>query len=455
MTGSVRRSYSEKKSLRRQLSFTDIYFASIGGQSPFLSILTYGTAMIIYVGLLAPIAALLGTLLVLLNGIVVYELSRQITKTGGYYKYAHLLLSHRVGIETGFLYLFYSILYGVSYAFGISYLSSWLFNWDPTITMIVVLLITAFLAISGIKPSTKYAIIAGSVEIAVLLLVGFTLMYLVHFKLSNPFMGGVSLSNLGLAVIYAAAIPTGYGAITPLSGEAKNPKSTIPRAVIAVILTGGILAAFDVYAFANAGMVLFHDNINQVISTPSPVLYVLRKYIGDYLDPIIIFAMLSDGVLGTLAFSIAASRTIYAMSVDGYLPSIFSQLNNKGNPIFSVILVSGITLGISVMLTNIFHGPLHAFLVLGALSTMAGLVVHLVSSFALARIGIGRRVNKWITMSVIASGITIYSLLAALAKMSSTYVEIFLLWMILAFIYAEAYSIVNNQVRHRYPATME
>jgi len=95
--------------------------------------------------------------------------------------------------------------------------------------------------------------------------------------------------------------------------------------------------------------------------------------------------MLSDGVLGTLAFSIAASRTIYAMSVDGYLPSIFSQLNNKGNPIFSVILVSGITLGISVMLTNIFHGPLHAFLVLGALSTMAGLVVHLVSNFALAR----------------------------------------------------------------------
>jgi len=70
--------------------------------------------------------------------------------------------------------------------------------------MIVVLLITAFLAISGIKPSTKYAIIAGSVEIAVLLLVGFTLMYLVHFKLSNPFMGGVSLSNLGLAVIYAS-----------------------------------------------------------------------------------------------------------------------------------------------------------------------------------------------------------------------------------------------------------
>jgi len=64
-------------------------------------------------------------------------------------------------------------------------------------------------------------------------------------------------------------------------------------------------------------------------------------------------------------------------------------------------------------------------------------------------------VNKWITMSIIASGITIYSLLAALTKMSSTYVEIFLLWMILAFIYAEAYSIVNNQVKHRYPATME
>lgn len=40
--------------------------------------------MIIYVGIMAPLAALLGgTVLVLFNGLVVYELSKQITRTGG------------------------------------------------------------------------------------------------------------------------------------------------------------------------------------------------------------------------------------------------------------------------------------------------------------------------------------------------------------------------------------
>ena len=455
MTGTTRRSYGERATLKRQLSFMDVYFASIGGQSPFLSILTYGTAMIIYVGIMAPLAALLGTVLVLFNGLVVYELSKQITRTGGYYKYAHLLLSHRVGIETGFLYLFYSILYGASYAFGISYLSAWLFNWDPTLTMVAVLIVMLVLAVSGIKPSTKYAVVAGSIEIAVLVTIGIVLLYMADFRLSNPFVGKVSLSNLGLAVIYAAAIPTGYGAIAPLSGEAKNPKSTIPRAVIAVILTGGLLAAFDVYAFANAGMILFHDNINQIISTPSPVLYVLRHYMGIYLDPVLIFAMLSDGVLGTLAFSLAASRTIYAMSVDGHLPRALSQVNSKGNPVFAVMLSSISMLVLSVLLSDYFHGPLGAFLVLGALSTMAGIVVHLVSNIALIRIGIEKRIRKWITISTVASGITIYSIISAFTKISPVYVEVFLLWLLFAFIYAEAYSIVGSQLKHRYPATTE
>ncbi len=313
------------------------------------------------------------------------------------------------------------------------------------------------MAVSGIKPSTKYAVVAGSIEIAVLVTIGVVLLYMADFKLSNPFVGGgVSLSNLGLAVIYAAAIPTGYGAIAPpLSGEAKNPKSTIPRAVIAVILTGGLLAAFDVYAFANAGMVLFHDNINQIISTPSPVLYVLRHYMGIYLDPVLIFAMLSDGVLGTLAFSLAASRTIYAMSIDGHLPRALSQVNPKGNPVLAVLLSSISMLALSVLLSNYFHGPLRAFLVLGALSTMAGIVVHLVSNIALIRIGIEKRIRKWIAISTIASGITIYSIISAFTKISSVYVEVFLLWLLFAFIYAEAYSIVGSQPKHRFPATLE
>jgi len=81
-SGGEGRQYSSGSGLRRVLSFREVFFASLGGQSPFLSITTYGTAIILYAGLLAPLAALIGTLIVLVNGLVVYKLSQRITKTG-------------------------------------------------------------------------------------------------------------------------------------------------------------------------------------------------------------------------------------------------------------------------------------------------------------------------------------------------------------------------------------
>ncbi|TRM72990.1 amino acid permease, partial [Sulfolobus sp. A20-N-F8] len=105
----------------RHLSFLDIVFLSMGGQSPFLSILTYGLAAFLYAGLFGPIAIILGTLLVLINGLVVYELSKRFTKEGGYYTYAFYSLTKRLGFETGWLYVFYSLTYGVAYILGATY----------------------------------------------------------------------------------------------------------------------------------------------------------------------------------------------------------------------------------------------------------------------------------------------------------------------------------------------
>jgi len=252
-----RRQYSNSSGLRRVLSFREVFFASLGGQSPFLSITTYGTATILYAGLLAPLAALIGTLIVLVNGLVVYKLSQRITKTGGYYTYANHLISHRVGIVTGFVYLFYSILYGSAYAIGAAGITWFLFHINFTYTLTVLLVVQAVLAILGIKPSARYAVLAGSLELGILVAIGAILLYLSHFNLNLINGQGVSLTQLGYAALFAAAIPTGYGTITPLSGETRMASKTIPRAIVAVILAGGLLAAFDLLAFNSAGLALF------------------------------------------------------------------------------------------------------------------------------------------------------------------------------------------------------
>lgn len=143
---------------KRHLGFIDIVFLSMGSQAPFLSILTYGVEAFIIAGFLAPIAIILGTLLVLLNGFVVYELSKRFTKAGGYYTYAFYSLTKRLGFETGWLYVLYSTTYGVAYVFGTTYIIYHILGVNPWIIGLGLLSIASLFAIMGIKISTKYAV---------------------------------------------------------------------------------------------------------------------------------------------------------------------------------------------------------------------------------------------------------------------------------------------------------
>ncbi|WP_054857374.1 hypothetical protein [Vulcanisaeta sp. JCM 16159] len=91
------------------------------------------------------------------------------------------------------------------------------------------------------------------------------LLLIPHGILFNPFayVSSVPLSTLMVAVVYAIAIPTGYGTIAPLSGEVKRARETISRAVETVIITGGALAALAIYSTAVAG--LSYMNIHEFI----------------------------------------------------------------------------------------------------------------------------------------------------------------------------------------------
>jgi amino acid transporter len=67
---TVKTDLQARADLKRQLSFRDVFFLSFGGQSPLLSILTFGAVALTLAGYLGPIAVLLATLVVLANGLV-------------------------------------------------------------------------------------------------------------------------------------------------------------------------------------------------------------------------------------------------------------------------------------------------------------------------------------------------------------------------------------------------
>ncbi|MEM3293247.1 MAG: APC family permease, partial [Metallosphaera sp.] len=321
-----RDSYEHHGEPKRVIGVTDLIFISLGGQSPFLSVLTYGVEAYLLVGRGAALAIILGTVLVLLNGMVVYILSRKFTKTGGYFTYAYYTLTKRLGFETGWLYLLYSSMYGSAYVLGASYILSTILHISAVIIAVVILLISSIFALLGIKPTAKYAIIASLIEIGMMTALAILFMYSTRFYIYNPIPSNISVTTFALAILFGSSIPTGYGSITPLSGEVKNPERNVPKAIITVILIGGLLSAFDIYGITDH-VIYFNLTANQL-----NLIQLIEDRFGIITLAFVLFAAANDGILATLSFMTATSRTMFAMSRGGFLPELLGKLESVRGP---------------------------------------------------------------------------------------------------------------------------
>ncbi|ARM75482.1 APC family permease [Acidianus manzaensis] len=423
--------YQEPK---RVIGLRDLIFISLGGQAPFLSILTYGVAAFLYGGYFAPIAIILGTILVLFNGLVVYKLSTRYTKAGGYYTYAYYSLTKRLGFETGWIYLVYSTLYGSAYVLGATFVLSSIFPINPWIIALVILAVSSIFIISGIKPSAKYAVVASLMEIGIMTILALLFLKSTHFTFYDPFNYHISAGLLALAILFGSSIPTGYGSITPLSGEVKNPKKTVPYAITAVILIGGLLAAFDVYAIGDH-LLFYH-----LVPSNTNLLTLIEDRFGIITLIFVLFAAANDGILATLSFMLATSRTAYAMATNGFLPKILAKFEENRGPIYAS-LVAIVLYALSIISALFITGvrPYLAFEYVGEIAVMATLFVHAASDFSLFKISL-KRIKKRIpeiALSLGAVGFVGWDLIQTIATTTPVIVYIFMAFIILGFLVTE------------------
>ncbi len=443
--------------LKRSLSFRDVFFLSFGGMSPLLSLLTYGAVALSYGGKLAPIVIVLGTLLVLINGLVVMQLSKRFKSSGGYYTYAFQVLSDRLGFSTGWVYLFYSMLFGLAYVIGAVYVVSVVFDFPIYLTLLAIVLPASAFLVVGIKPSAKYAIYTGIAEICLILATVAISFYLVGGSayIPNPATYHISGGALALGILFAMGIPTGYGAIAPISGEVKNAEKVVGRSAISVIIAGGLLASIFIYAVSNF---LFQTG-NAVPGSSLPIISILSNQFSvfsRYIVFVVSIAAINDGILAILSFGSAASRTMFRMGYDRTFPSIFSR-KRKDQPIFSNIVVA-LTIIIFPLVFLDFVPVSSAFVILGTIASLGGLLVHIMANLSLIRIGLrrGKRLilrgsKGFLSMMVgykevlLAGFAAITSVIELIYSASSTvllYIVAFLLWVVAGYIVLDIRDVV-------------
>ncbi len=450
-----------RRELARSLGFRDLFFLSFGGMSPLLSILTYGAFAITLAGYDAPLVMIIGTLLVLVNGLSVTRLSRRFSSSGGYYTYAFQALSARIGFDTGWMYIFYSVLFGTAYVMGAVFILHLVFGIPVFLALAIIVIPSVTFLVIGIRLSSSYALYAVAIEISIMIAIVVVSFFVTEGAayFPDPTIYPITPADFFLGILFAMGIPTGYGSIAPVSGEVKNPKKDVGRSVITVILTGGILSTLFIYAFAN---LVLQTHIIVPIADKLPIISILKnnfsKY-GIYLYYAVAIATINDAILAFLSFGSAASRTIFRMGVDGSFPSIFGKKDKRNTPLIAILFTS-LSMVILPLILLGYVSAETGFIILGTISALGGLFIHISANFSLIRIGLRRgkrlalRTKKTVLErtkdydefiialigAVISSVVMIYSAYSAV----SAYTTIFLVWIVIGFVLSEVKSIVTK-----------
>lgn len=154
----------------------------------------------------------------------------------------------------------------------------------------------------------------------------------------------------------------GFDSLTTLSEETINPEKTIPRAIIIMLLTIGVLYIGSAYLAQ-----LVHPGFT-FENTDSAAMEVVYLVGGNMFKSIFVTAVILGNFSSGVASTTSASRVLYAMGRDSVLPKkIFGHIHSRfktpstGIIVIGIISLLGIVLTLDQVIKFINFGALIAF----------------------------------------------------------------------------------------------
>jgi putrescine importer len=180
-----------------------------------------------------------------------------------------------------------------------------------------------------------------------------------------PFRGDGTAPGAGPVMAGAAILCLsflGFDAVSTLAEEAKNPKRSVPHAIMIATLLSGLI--FIVLAYLS--QLVFPSN--KFGSADSGSLDVMTAAGGQFLVVFFTAAYIAGAIGSALTSQASVARILYAMGRDGILPRpVFGQLSHKYlTPVYSILVVSAISLlaavvSLETLASVISFGALMAF----------------------------------------------------------------------------------------------
>jgi amino acid transporter len=347
--------------------------------------------IVLNAGVSAPMAYLGAFVIALLLGYVLAQFSRHLSSTGSYYTFVSRSLGGRWGFLVAWVYLlFYPVVIAQVGSFMGSTLQSTLkAEWGITFEwwwfMVFLILFVAWTAWRGVELSVNLLIVLGIFEAVIVLAVALS-------GFASPGPGGVNLNwisssfhssnlhGLFLGVVFAIFAITGWDAAAPLAEESRNPKRTVPRAVLGSILIMGVFLVVVSWGQTSGWGT---TKLTSFASSSQLPAFVLGQRFWGGAWILVLIALFNSAIAVSIACTNASTRFLYGMARAKALPSWLLKVHPKNQtPTNAVITQTGINVVLGLILPVII-GVANVYNVTGTWFTFALAFVYIVANVGL------------------------------------------------------------------------
>ena len=370
------------KQLRKELSFSQLLFISLGG------IIGSGWlfAVLSAAGIAGPAVILswiVGGILVIFIALNYAEVAGMIPRSGAIVRYPHYTHGSLTGYILGWAYLLSAVTvptieaeavvgYAAVYINGLTTTSSTIFGDVIILTplgivlALVLLVIFFFVNFVGIKFLGTFSEYVGYWKLLIPTIT-FILLFTV-FQAGNLTAGSGGFIPYGTPAILLA-IPTagivfaflGFRQALDFGGEAKNPQRDVPRATVLSVVIATVLYTLLQIAFVGSVTWATHGltagNWSGLEASVDGPLYdaltsqgtsLIASLLGAFAVLLLIDAWISPSGTGWIYLG-TSTRVLYGMATDGYYPKQLLNIHNKYK-IPWVALIASLILGVFFLL---------------------------------------------------------------------------------------------------------
>lgn len=333
--------------LQRTLSLGAVVLFGIAYMTPIIVLGTFGILAQSTAGMV-PAAYLAALVAMFFTAMSYGRMAAAFPVAGSAYSYVRKAISPKLGFIAGWAVLLdYLFLPMAIWLIGAAYLASAFPSIPQWVWVLAFIGITSAINIIGLKLANGINALLMLVQFLVLIAFVALCVHYVGGDASTPlwsikpfFNGDMQMPLIMSGAAIACYSFLGFDAVSTLTEETRDPRRTIPRAIMLITLIGGLIFVGVSYFVQIA-----HPSF-QFDSVDSAAYEIARNIGGDLFVSIFLIGLIVGQFASGLSAQASGSRLLFAMGRDGVLPkSFFGTLHERfGTPVNSILLCAVVAL---------------------------------------------------------------------------------------------------------------